>query len=139
MFIFYVIFSRLFLRCCPGGQWLWFPSVTVHELLWINGHFEGDLIRSTIYKAIIALMRKVLEVMDSAVHIDDVQQIIIDNLQFMMPVNLKGFSGVKSGFEKFDYQDEIIHRLRLFATERNVISLPVIVCFDFFGVRVVLC
>ena len=67
-------------------------------------------------------------------HIDDVQQIIIDNLQFMMPVNLKGFSGVKSGFEKFDYQDEIIHRLRLFATERNVMSLPMIVCLDFFGV-----
>lgn len=64
---------------------------------------------------------QVLELMDCAVHVDDVQQIIIDNLQFMMPVSPRGLFGSKNGFEKFDHQDEIIHLLRKFATEKNVI------------------
>lgn len=61
--------------------------------------------------------------MDCAVHVDDVQQIIIDNLQFMMPVSPRGFFGSKTGFEKFEHQDEIIHHLRKFATEKNVLCL----------------
>lgn len=65
--------------------------------------------------------------MDCAVHNDDVQQIIIDNLQFMMPVmSSTSSSGLKQGFEKFDYQDYVIYQLRKFATERNVRFLPYI-------------
>ena len=55
------------------------------------------------------------EIMDSlsfAVENHDIQVIVLDNLQFM--------TGSMTKFNKFDYQDEIIHKLRLFATERNV-------------------
>lgn len=42
----------------------------------------------------------------------DIQNIVLDNLQFM--------TGSYTKMNKFDYQDEIIHKLRIFATEKNV-------------------
>eukprot|EP00340_Litonotus_pictus_P011223 CAMPEP_0170536638 /NCGR_PEP_ID=MMETSP0209-20121228/102259_1 /TAXON_ID=665100 ORGANISM="Litonotus pictus, Strain P1" /NCGR_SAMPLE_ID=MMETSP0209 /ASSEMBLY_ACC=CAM_ASM_000301 /LENGTH=999 /DNA_ID=CAMNT_0010838021 /DNA_START=326 /DNA_END=3325 /DNA_ORIENTATION=+ len=48
----------------------------------------------------------------------DIQVIVLDNLQFM--------TGSFTKINKFDYQDEIIHKLRLFATEKNVHILLVI-------------
>jgi twinkle protein len=73
---------------------------------------------------------KVLEIMDCAVHNNDVQQIILDNLQFMMPMTRDrgggGGGGLRQGFEKFEYQDLVIHHLRNFATERSVNIILVI-------------
>lgn len=43
---------------------------------------------------------------------NDIQIIVLDNLQFMTGHNPKQ--------NKFDIQDEIIHKLRLFATDKNV-------------------
>jgi len=56
---------------------------------------------------------QVLDAMDYAVYVHDVQHIIIDNLQFMM-------SGQGAGYEKFDMQDKAIEKLRMFATHKNV-------------------
>jgi twinkle protein len=61
-----------------------------------------------------------MDAIEFAVYKDDVQHIIIDNLQFMMPRSSSGASSVKGGFEKFDIQDQIIDRLRKYATEKNV-------------------
>lgn len=53
--------------------------------------------------------------MDHAVYTDDIQHIIIDNLQFLMPSDFgKKFN------DKYEYQDFIIDRFREFATEKNV-------------------
>lgn len=55
------------------------------------------------------------EIMNSlnfAVNNYDIQVVVLDNLQFM--------TGNFTKMNKFDYQDEIIHKLRLFATEKNV-------------------
>jgi twinkle protein len=56
---------------------------------------------------------QVLDAMDYAVYVHDVQHIVIDNLQFMM-------SGQGVGFEKFEMQDKAIEKFRLFATQKNV-------------------
>lgn len=75
-----------------------------------------------------------MDAMDQAVYKDDVQHIIIDNLQFMMPDSLYSTSAPtedgpqgkqkssrhSSSFEKFDYMDGVVNRLRKFATEKNV-------------------
>lgn len=53
-----------------------------------------------------------------AVKTHDIQLIVLDNLQFM--------TGAITKINKFDYQDEIIHKLRLFATEKNVHIILVI-------------
>ena len=63
-------------------------------------------------------MNQVLEALDVAVYNYDVQHIIIDNLQFMMPIN--------RGFEKFDMLDEAITQFRRFSTEKNVNIILVI-------------
>lgn len=56
---------------------------------------------------------EIINTMTYAVYNYDIQNIILDNLQFMigMPTRL---------LNKFDFQDEIIHRLRKFSTEKNV-------------------
>jgi twinkle protein len=53
--------------------------------------------------------------MEYTVDKDDVQHVIIDNLQFLMPR-----VGAKSAFEKFDYQDLVVERFRKFASDKNV-------------------
>ena len=71
--------------------------------------------------------------MDFAVYRDDVQHIIIDNLQFMMPrqglggaLGLQGRSQATSTFDRFGMQDVIIDEFRRFATEKGVNIILVI-------------
>jgi twinkle protein len=56
---------------------------------------------------------EVLDAMDYAVYAYDVQHILLDNVQFMM-------SGQGRGFDKFERQDEALEKFRKFATIKNV-------------------
>jgi len=56
---------------------------------------------------------KVLQTIDYAIYAYDIGHIIIDNLQFLL-------SGQGKGFERFDLQDEAIFKLRNLATTKNV-------------------
>lgn len=56
---------------------------------------------------------KVLALIDYSIYAFDVAHIILDNLQFML-------SGQGRGFERFELQDDLIAKLRKLATERNV-------------------
>jgi twinkle protein len=61
---------------------------------------------------------EVLDAMEYAVYVNDVEHIILDNMQFMITRNVKG--GNNSTFDKFDVQDIAIEKFRKFATEHNV-------------------
>ncbi len=71
---------------------------------------------------------QVLEAMRFAVYKHDIEHIIIDNLQFMMPRinggnsngNGNGVRMLSNGFERFDMQDIAIDRFRQFASEQDV-------------------
>eukprot|EP00808_Paulinella_micropora_P023520 g12676.t1 len=56
---------------------------------------------------------QVLDAMDYAVYVKDVQHIVLDNLQFML-------SGQTKGYDKFEIQDQAISKFRNFATDHNV-------------------
>jgi len=56
---------------------------------------------------------QVVDAMDYAVYVHDVEHIIIDNIQFMT-------SHQGKGAEKFEIMDEAIHKFRQFATNYNV-------------------
>lgn len=84
-------------------------------------------------------MSQVLEAMDFAVYRDDVQHIIIDNLQFMMPrAIIPGITSPNgatpapggfrpaSNFDRFTSQDAVIDEFRRFATEKKVNIILVI-------------
>eukprot|EP00559_Dactyliosolen_fragilissimus_P009407 CAMPEP_0184859432 /NCGR_PEP_ID=MMETSP0580-20130426/4436_1 /TAXON_ID=1118495 /ORGANISM="Dactyliosolen fragilissimus" /LENGTH=740 /DNA_ID=CAMNT_0027356063 /DNA_START=844 /DNA_END=3066 /DNA_ORIENTATION=+ len=58
----------------------------------------------------------VLDAMDYAAYVHDVQHIILDNMQFMISRNANN----GSTFDKFDCQDVAVEKFRKFATERNV-------------------
>ena len=73
--------------------------------------------------------------MDFSVYVDDVQHIILDNLQFLMPRSTTRRSITITitptiiiiiiivntiGIEKIDAQDEVIDKFRKFASEKNV-------------------
>ena len=58
----------------------------------------------------------VLDAMDYAVYVHDVEHIILDNMQFMITRNLNSWST----FDKFDMQDIAVEKFRKFATEKNV-------------------
>lgn len=58
----------------------------------------------------------VIDAMEYSVYVHDVQHIILDNMQFMLSRNTRGFSN----FDKFDMQDIAIEKFRTFATEHNV-------------------
>jgi len=58
----------------------------------------------------------VLDAMDFAVYVNDVEHIILDNMQFMLSRNTAG----GSSFDKFDIQDIAIEKFRKFATEHDV-------------------
>lgn len=83
---------------------------------------------------------QIMTAMDSAVFQDDLQHIIIDNLQFMMPriggsATSDSSSSTTSGTEsesrskdnvfteKMIFQDKVIDKLRSFATTKNVSHL----------------
>ncbi|KAJ2720303.1 hypothetical protein GGI07_004679 [Coemansia sp. Benny D115] len=57
--------------------------------------------------------KTVLETMRHAVYAYDVKHVVIDNLQFMMSMQARGF-------DKYDAQDAAIATFRQFATEENV-------------------
>ncbi len=57
---------------------------------------------------------EVIDAMDYAVYVHDVQHIILDNLQFMLSGQSKGNG------DKFDIQDRAIESFRQFASQRNV-------------------
>ena len=63
---------------------------------------------------------RVLDAMEYAVYVNDVEHIVLDNLQFMMG------SSAGRGFERFDGQEKALDKFRQFATNSNVhISLVV--------------
>ena len=71
-----------------------------------------------------------MDAMDESVYKDDVQHVIVDNLQFMMPDSYYSTStstGKDDKFDKFAYMDSVVHRLRRFATEKDV-SYRVLCC-----------
>jgi len=60
-------------------------------------------------------LEDVLDAMEYAVYVSDVEHIILDNLQFMISRNT-----LNKSFDKFDIQDIAIEKFRKFATDRNV-------------------
>ena len=60
-------------------------------------------------------LEDVLDAMEYAVYVHDVEHIILDNLQFMISRN-----SLNKSFDKFDIQDIAIEKFRKFATDRNV-------------------
>lgn len=58
----------------------------------------------------------VIDAMEYSVYVHDVQHIILDNMQFMLSRNSRGFSS----FDKFDMQDIALEKFRSFATTHNV-------------------
>ena len=58
-------------------------------------------------------LNKILNLIDYCIYAHDAAHIILDNLQFML-------SGQGRGFERFELQDDLISKLRKIATERNV-------------------
>ena len=60
---------------------------------------------------------EVLDAMEYAVYVNDVEHIILDNMQFMISRNA---ANNNSKFDKFDIQDMAIEKFRKFATEHNV-------------------
>ena len=58
---------------------------------------------------------EVVDAMDYAVYVYDVQHIILDNLQFMM-------TGVGKGYEKFDMQERALDKFR----KVRVVVLPLL-------------
>jgi len=60
----------------------------------------------------------VLDAMDYAVYVHDVEHIILDNMQFMLSRSLMSQRGFYS--DKFDMQDIAVEKFRKFATEKNV-------------------
>jgi len=59
-------------------------------------------------------VEKVLDAMEYAVYVHDVEHVVLDNLQFMM-----GTASGK-GYEKFDAQERALELFRKFASEHNV-------------------
>ena len=59
----------------------------------------------------------VLDAMEYAAYVHDVQHIILDNMQFMISRNSPKYN---SSFDKFDIQDIAIEKFRKFATEKNI-------------------
>ena len=57
----------------------------------------------------------VLNAMEYAVYVHDVEHIILDNMQFMI-----SRENNNSSFDKFEVQDRAIEKFRKFATEKNV-------------------
>jgi len=68
-------------------------------------------------------VENVLDAMDYATYVHDVEHIILDNLQFMLTRDYKGAQKNASYggyYDKFDMQDIALEKLRKFATDRNV-------------------
>ncbi len=59
----------------------------------------------------------VLDAMEYAAYVHDVEHIILDNMQFMISKNSSKYS---SSFDKYDIQDIAIEKFRKFASSNNV-------------------
>jgi twinkle protein len=64
---------------------------------------------------------QIIDAMDFAVYRDDIQHIILDNLQFLMPRDSS-----RRGLENYQIQDIVIDKFRKFASEKNVNIILVI-------------
>nr|AAZ06404.1 mitochondrial helicase twinkle [Acanthamoeba castellanii] len=62
---------------------------------------------------------QVLDAMDYAVYVHDVEHVVLDNLQFMLSGQAWGQEGVAAG-NKFDIQDRALEEFRRFASTKNV-------------------
>jgi twinkle protein len=63
----------------------------------------------------------VIDAMDYAVYVYDVEHIILDNMQFMISRQNLSRGGMRHNqFDKFEVQDIAIEKFRKFATDRNV-------------------
>ncbi|KAL7483359.1 hypothetical protein ACHAW6_009034 [Cyclotella cf. meneghiniana] len=60
----------------------------------------------------------VLDAMEYAAYVHDVEHIILDNMQFM--ISRQAADGKGSGYDKFEMQDIAVEKFRKFATEYNV-------------------
>ena len=60
----------------------------------------------------------VLDAMEYACYVHDVEHIILDNMQFM--ISRQNLNGGKGTYDKFDMQDIAIEKFRKFATDYNV-------------------
>lgn len=60
----------------------------------------------------------VLDAMEYACYVHDVEHIILDNMQFMISRQASGGKG--SSYDKFDMQDIAVEKFRKFATDYNV-------------------
>jgi twinkle protein len=77
---------------------------------------------------------QLMETIEFAVNKDDIQYIIIDNLQFLMPRIYKPHNTTPTHsttansalFDRLELQDYIIDKLRHFATEKNITIFVVI-------------
>ncbi|KAK5578749.1 hypothetical protein RB653_008422 [Dictyostelium firmibasis] len=56
---------------------------------------------------------KVIDAMEYAVYVQDVEHIVLDNLQFML-------GGQAKGIERYEIMDDSIEKLRKFASQKNV-------------------
>ncbi|KAL6068923.1 Twinkle protein, mitochondrial [Balamuthia mandrillaris] len=63
-------------------------------------------------------VEQVLDAMEYAVYVYDVEHIVLDNLQFML--SGAGSSNNPNHFGKFDHQDRALEEFRRFATDKNV-------------------
>lgn len=59
----------------------------------------------------------VIDAMDYAAYVHDVEHVILDNMQFMISRNSSKYN---SSFDKYDIQDIAIEKFRKFATEKNI-------------------
>ena len=60
----------------------------------------------------------VLDAMEYAAYVHDVEHVILDNMQFM--ISRQAIDGKGSTFDKFDMQDIAIEKFRKFASDYNV-------------------
>ena len=63
---------------------------------------------------------EVLDAMEYAVYVNDVQHIFLDNMQFMITRSSSSKGSYNPNFDKFDTQDVAIEKFRKFATEHNI-------------------
>eukprot|EP00644_Phytophthora_capsici_P001056 jgi/Phyca11/535923/estExt2_fgenesh1_pg.C_PHYCAscaffold_430078 len=112
-----------------GGSWGLFGWNTVpaaaDELVLTEGEFDAMAVHQATADRFEALpmyflrffgstdVDEVLDAMDYAVYAYDVQHILLDNVQFMM-------AGQGRGYDKFERQDSALDKFRKFASAKNV-------------------
>eukprot|EP00658_Telonema_sp_P-2_P021192 TRINITY_DN18428_c0_g2_i1.p1 TRINITY_DN18428_c0_g2~~TRINITY_DN18428_c0_g2_i1.p1 ORF type:complete len:197 (-),score=43.24 TRINITY_DN18428_c0_g2_i1:134-724(-) len=93
----------------PGGEGL---PLTVESFEEIADSFENLPLHFMRFHGS-SDVDEVIDAMDYACYAHDVEHVILDNLQFML-------SGQGRGYDRFDAQDRAIEKFRKFATSKNV-------------------